>query len=1245
MLKTHKNMKVLKKYVLTVVFFLVLSLFVVRVVFATPGVISFNDWSIPPLNGQLLNFFKSNQFIWHDAYGTDITSTNLVHFTSLFYAAGDILGLNGAIQSNVIVIMCLSLSGLAIFALCLSFGRSFWPSLIAGIFYMFTPWIFVRIAVGDIANMTSYFLTPVVLWLYGRSISRQDGKISFKYIFAIPLLLSFTDAKAAVITYALLLIYAFFRVISSDVKKTSLILNVKSMLTIGSLLFAIYSFFVIPVVISSFGGAVTGIPPSIDDLLTRSLNANWPNVIRLSGNSMGLYLAAETRNSFWSFTSYSLAVIVLLAPIFVLLKKEIRQKKEIIFFSFLGAISLLLSLGPNSPIGFLYTWSFLHISFFQAFRDPDKFTIFACFAYAVLLAASLQFFKEELTSRSHHLKFSYAKKIKITYLVSGLIVVLSGSLVIANAQPFLTGNLDGFYHPTVYPTEYQDLYNWLNTQPGDFKTFWVPPGYLINYDFAQYPQHDLMALGSPKPNALGWFEWPDNSYAGRFEDFLFSTLYQPGVSAHFLGKAFGMVNVKYIIFPNDADSWEFYYWSGPSQSGKTLTPHELRDIAWQNIISQQDLKLKKRIGDIAIFENLDYKPAIYGSNAATVIAGGYSTLISLGYLDGLINDNSALFFSSQLDSNTSAAIVNASNSLVVEQGSYMDFVVSQLPSSCVINPSDFAVRTNIEEYWSKLYYYWWGLNWNYLDPTSESAVTSGNSQTNVRNNVFFTNGPVNSESVLDIPLILKSTTQYDIWAKLYFGPKGAPLDFLLDGTIIGSINTTSINDLGYAWVKINSNNLSSGKHAIALVNTQGGEQVVSEIVVSPHEIMKDAYNSAAAMAQNKKISIVIESEKMPLSAITPSSTLLTDNFSQTDNWVKRGGSGNVSSKFSSDGNLAQIVVNGSANSWVDYNKPIEGFYSDDFPLFAITFKGTPNALFRIGFQTDNGTVLYPPSQPGQTPTDWSTININLMNLIGSHTKIDSILLGCETTDKNSAIITYSLMQIARSPSGIVVDSAVNNASQGSFIEMEKTSLHKSASVSDLVYVPVSGFYQIYMRVSGSYSGVLALDNVRFAVSGNFSNFTWVNTNSVYLEEGNHILAFTINNGTMLWDMSVITSNATQTSAANSELIDFSKINPTLYSGALNSTKPVFIILANPYNANWQLTVNGKSTNALPAFSFLNCFLVNDTGNIEFTILFSKQTVYSTGLVISYVTFVSIFVFIIYSVFRRFHKVRVIFVNH
>lgn len=443
----------ISRYFLPLSFFLILALFSARTAIPQSGVVSFNDWQIPPYAQQVIKFYQDRLYLWLDTLNSDTTVTNTGLFIFHFFAFLSGLGISGEIISKVLVVSCLALSGFFMYFLCLFWKRSSASSFVAGVFYMYTPWIFNRITCGDIPSMMNYLLMPLIFLLYIKSKS-SEGKISFGYLVVIPLLLSFTDIKASAISYGFLLLYACFTVILSSRKKADLIINIKSLAVVGGLLLTIYLFYILPLFVSSEGAV--SVPLSIDDLLIRSVYASWINVIRLSGNPMYLFLFSASNYAWWPISSLVTVVLVWFAAIIG------WRKKEIIIFSVVALIAIFLSTGSNPPFGDLYKWLFLNVPFFQAFRDPDKFTILSCFAYAFLIGETAEWIKGSLNRFSNeigHLRFRLISRHSSLIVTTALCCVL-----VFNAQPFFSGDFSGFLHVTDFPKEYSQVYDWLNNQ-------------------------------------------------------------------------------------------------------------------------------------------------------------------------------------------------------------------------------------------------------------------------------------------------------------------------------------------------------------------------------------------------------------------------------------------------------------------------------------------------------------------------------------------------------------------------------------------------------------------------------------------------------------------------------------------------------------------------------------------------------------------------------------------------------------
>lgn len=108
----------------------------------------------------------------------------------------------------------------------------------------------------------------------------------------------------------------------------------------------------------------------------------------LYGNpAMGTYpVFNENWGIFWENTAY-VGILPILFIVWTLVKSSVQKNKLMVIFLTLIIISIILSLGKNSPFYLLYT-----IFPFNLFRVPSRFLILTAFSISILSAYPLEYF-------------------------------------------------------------------------------------------------------------------------------------------------------------------------------------------------------------------------------------------------------------------------------------------------------------------------------------------------------------------------------------------------------------------------------------------------------------------------------------------------------------------------------------------------------------------------------------------------------------------------------------------------------------------------------------------------------------------------------------------------------------------------------------------------------------------------------------------------------------------------------------
>ncbi|RLC34168.1 MAG: hypothetical protein DRZ76_03165, partial [Candidatus Nealsonbacteria bacterium] len=102
-----------------------------------------------------------------------------------------------------------------------------------------------------------------------------------------------------------------------------------------------------------------------------------------------------------------------------------------------------------------------------------------------------------------------------------------------------------------------------------------------------------------------------------------------------------------------------------------------------------------------------------------------------------------------------------------------------------------------------------------------------------------------------------------------------------------------------------------------------------------------------------------------------------------------------------------------------------------------------------------------------------------------------------------------------------------------------------------------------------------------------------------------------------------------------EIYDYKKINPTLWKVSVNATEPFMLSFIEAYDPLWEAKIykNGKLVGIMksfPLYSFINGFLIKETGNLEILIRYKPQDWFELGFAISLTTFIVYMSYLIYE---------------
>jgi hypothetical protein len=94
-------------------------------------------------------------------------------------------------------------------------------------------------------------------------------------------------------------------------------------------------------------------------------------------------------------------------------------------------------------------------------------------------------------------------------------------------------------------------------------------------------------------------------------------------------------------------------------------------------------------------------------------------------------------------------------------------------------------------------------------------------------------------------------------------------------------------------------------------------------------------------------------------------------------------------------------------------------------------------------------------------------------------------------------------------------------------------------------------------------------------------------------------------------------------------ISYEKINPTAYKLHVKTEQPFFLLFSEAYNPLWKAKIDGaQEIQSTIAYSLINCFYINKTGEFEVEVYFEGQKYADMGLKISFLSLIFVVVFVL-----------------
>ncbi len=1181
--------------------FLILALLVLKPTISLNSLLGNVDWPIPPYAQQIKEISQANFFVWNDKYIlTGIPTPNPLFFGWFLIALWGKLLISGTILSFINHIVILTLSGTTAFLFLNHFIKNKWAVLIGSVFYMFSSAVFNWFHIGFIFLLFSYALLPLILLFF---IKANENKIQWTLVVAVGLLYGLVGTfqmQSIFIMAALLISYALFDLIIIQFSKLKIINYLKSL----SLIFGIGLLINIYWIMQIFIGNSPITQNSSQQIASTMLRLNSVTDLIQSLQLLGFHDPQyETILGSYGFLGrlYPWAMTILIWGVLLIrLKKE--KKKIAGFLLFLYILTVSLTLGYNAPFPIDAVYDFLVKSSIMGilFRGSYKFWLIGFISTTFLLTIAL----DEIMNLF---------KSKIINFITTIIFIFIFTL------PFFQYFVQS-EGPYQWPKEYDQVNDWLQHQPGEFKAVYLPSeNYIFLKDKTNHIS-DFPNMTSPKTGTIGLANAgvTGNNYIG------FLNMVINEIPTDQLGQFFGAEGIKYVIFQDNvlAKSWETLSDKGP-----------IEEVLRKKLAKQKDLNKIFTAGSLTIYENKNFKSLVYASTETELVNGSFSYLLNSNMTKTQDKNKSFVFLEETSIDQKSAVnklLTKNNSSVVVQNNNIIDLFLSLTDKAVSVPITQYAEGYFNEDKWGVVTNAYYFKNINYTASLFNPVVAGA----------AYASSSGQLKASLKIPKA--SSEPYTILVKAYTGPRASKITLRLYDAFNNKkifeedINTFSSQRKEFQWFAVNDFPLNSFQNQSQsnlqiTVESLSGENAIEEIVLIPKSELEKAQKIVEDTLLQKNI-IISASNFNNKNLFIPKEDEYTlsiklDSPKTQNNMVL-----SVDDKKL---NLSDFQVNQlETNVFFTKLHLTKGEHSFSTALIhENTILDDPS--FEVGLWSgvldSNPNVTTPSFLSASFSKESTEGNKSLQVTTRSSDHASAVCQSLKNLD-NTSLYSFSFDYKGKKELSLPRFAFWQNMNQNNLPQWPAKEYQRAWTI----FTP-QGFLVPKNNDWTHYAGILEpLPNAQviglcFFADPSDANLVTNFYDDVQIKEIPFI------------SMVLTNANPQTENAPSTPEITFTKINPTLYNVQIkNAQDPFTLILLENFNKGWKLSflndsqVKLSESDHLKINGFANGWYLTQKGNFTVNLEFSPQRYFLPGMVISLMT---IFLSVTFIIFKLISKVK------
>ena len=1115
--------------------------------------------------------------------------------------------------TKILLFSSFLMAGFSMYAFAYRYTRQHLAALSASLIYTLNQWFFTQFteAHGDITF--SYALAPLLFLLLDKALETRKSRDVLALALGLFVFVSGFHPQCIVIYGTFLAIFIVFYILlptKSDNFRARIKRLVKISLPVGVISCLLAAFSLVPFILNVRAYYYS---PAYTYPLEAFLGGTYKNVtdaFTLSAIEQWGYIFAVDMPIGLSLPDFPVSTLLLCLFSLAYCTMFLRRDRYTVFFAVSALISIFISKGPHPPFGYIFVWSWFNVPHFAIFRAASRWIMMAAFSHSFFVSVLVSIITNYAKKR-RHLKIGEvllrmkekvsertpSKEVYVSFdmlnnFVRGLHRSLYYFSIIILIFIFLSGFFSCFFFISqglqVYtpPPTYLEPLEWIAEQPRDYRIVTVSRspsewrgerwagsdfafvamltelgwGHDIGYDSSFI--HDKPTLQNG-----GW-----EPLSRAFVDHLrFRLVHFPEYMTDDALKMLGTFDYKYIVLPPYASA-------------------SMRNF----FLNQQGAHIIHNQSGSLIIENHYHTPRIFVTTEHSVVVGGLESFASLCKIDSFNLNQTALIFAHQIDKSLlTHTSLSSPKALIFVNSDILDIVMLSLKDDVnLIKAAEYGVSSqNYTQYWIR------SPSWRQVG----GLALSGDTLTTL------------GKSNVNIPFRVESEGTYDIWIRVGFAGGRGKLSVSIDGILGGEIQPYSRFWSGLRWVNVTRLDLRSGDHVITLANDGTGYNDMDAIaIVKPSQFrskMEDVIN--ALQGFSGRLIYVLEAESA-FAFDLPTRLYIAQRPYQ--GFVLESKKGyNVSPK--GNASASSVAFGLEAKEANDGNLKTRWSSSNGLPQWLQIEWPTPQELVgvRIVFEHAYARNYIIQTWNGGNWVDQVSVERNR-----NYTRVHEFPQPVQTTKLRIYVTVapdYNMVSIW---------------------ELEAYAT-QAISTSTRIFVPREGNYILAARLaSGPDYGTLnvTINNVTTPISCFDSNeeFKWYESEPIFLNAGEQTLSVTAVGKVdideiILYSLkdgeSAVPLNHLFKSSTAPPSISYEKVNPCKYRVHVKSSEPFLLIFSDSYHPLWRAYIDNVEVSPVIAYSLVNGFFINKTGEFDITLYFTGQTYADIGLKISTITLIAV----------------------